>query len=571
MQFYLKRKIFLGLLGSILIIVSLGFACFLFIQNVLKASQRGAQSQLLIQSSEQVRSLYLSLEVARLEQPRTGNNTIHSNEGLIQIIQKRVQNLDTLSSQRPEQKHRIKLLRAAIQKNETAWMNKKQNPEKGLAESMGTDDTLHHHQLMIQVGQIIDDIQAAENTMRREHAASVTRQFYQFMFSFLGLLAVGVAILVTLIFVLNANTKARGKAEEKLKHALTSIQELYDHAPCGYFSLDKEGMFAEINQTLLGWLAYSKEMVVHHLHVTDVFSREVAILDGHDSEFKRNGLVQDLESSAFRKDKTTLPVTINAVALTDGRGHYLGSRCTLFDNTGRKIAEDKVNRLTKELEAFTYSVSHDLRAPLRSINGYSQILREDHAEKLDDEGLRALNTIIRNANRMGQLIDDLLNFSHTNRKGISKSSIDMTEFVKNIFRELTENEKDRQIQIQVSDLGIAVVDHNLFRQVWINLISNALKYSRRREVTKINIAAAQGTDESIFSIQDNGAGFDMKYYNTLFGVFNRLHKQTDFEGTGVGLALVKRIIERHNGRIWAEAKEDEGATFFFSIPHVELN
>ncbi len=312
-------------------------------------------------------------------------------------------------------------------------------------------------------------------------------------------------------------------------------------------------------------------MVVHRLHVTDVFSNEVAALNDPSSVFKKTGFVSDLESSAIRKNHSTLPVMINAQALTDSRGHYLGARCTLFDNTERKRAEDQAKLATKELEAFTYSVSHDLRAPLRSINGYSNILMEDYAPNLDEKGIQVIHTIIRNATRMGQLIDDLLNFSHSNRKEIIKSRIEMTALVQGIASELLGNETNREISLDVNDLGTSYADQNLLQQVWINLLSNALKYSKNKSITKIEVTASETPSETIYSVKDNGVGFNMAYYKKLFDVFSRLHKQTDFEGTGVGLALVKRIIDRHNGRIWAEAQENEGATFYFSIPKAGLN
>lgn len=229
-------------------------------------------------------------------------------------------------------------------------------------------------------------------------------------------------------------------------------------------------------------------------------------------------------------------------------------------------AELETKKINQDLESFSYSVSHDLRAPLRSINGYAQILIEDYAEKLDGEGNRLLNIIISNAKRMGQLIDDLLEFSRLGRQEIRRAPLNMEDQIRGIVNELLERETGRPIEIDIKPLGSALCDANMMRQVWINLIGNSIKYSRNKPVARIEVGRIEEANEVVFFVKDNGAGFDMAYMDKLFGVFQRLHKANEFEGTGVGLALVKRIIDRHKGRIWADAKVGQGATFYFSLP-----
>jgi signal transduction histidine kinase len=231
-------------------------------------------------------------------------------------------------------------------------------------------------------------------------------------------------------------------------------------------------------------------------------------------------------------------------------------------------AELETKKINQDLESFSYSVSHDLRAPLRSINGYAQILIEDYSERFDEEGNRLLNVIINNAKRMGQLIDDLLEFSRLGRQEIRRVPWNIDEQVRTITNELMERENGRTIELDVRPLGSALVDSNMMRQVWINLIGNSIKYTRNKQVAKIEVGRIEENGEVVFFVKDNGAGFDMTYMDKLFGVFQRLHKANEFEGTGVGLALVKRIIDRHKGRIWAHAKVGEGATFYFSVPAV---
>ena len=226
---------------------------------------------------------------------------------------------------------------------------------------------------------------------------------------------------------------------------------------------------------------------------------------------------------------------------------------------------DELEQANRELEAFSYSVSHDLRAPLRIIDGYTEIMVNDYSDKLDEEGNRIFGIIRENTAKMGQLIDDLLNLSRLGRKELVIQPVNMKQMVESIASEQA-NSKSKQIKMEIGELDDAECDNNLLRQVWVNLISNAIKYSRSKEKPVIRINSHSTAQEIIYSIKDNGAGFNMKYADKLFGVFQRLHKMTEYEGTGVGLALVHRIITRHGGRVWAKAEVNKGATFYFSLP-----
>jgi signal transduction histidine kinase len=241
-----------------------------------------------------------------------------------------------------------------------------------------------------------------------------------------------------------------------------------------------------------------------------------------------------------------------------------------IENLNKNLSSNlsQLESSNKELEAFTYSVSHDLRAPLRSISGYAKILNEDYGSGLDEEGKKVIDIVVRNASKMGNLIDDLLDFSRFGKKEMIKSRINMSEMVRLISNDLNTH----RAEVVVMDLEPTVVDVTMIKQVWINLISNAFKYSRNKEKIRIEIGSDHNGEEDVFFIKDNGIGFDMRYVHKLFGVFQRLHKVHEFEGTGVGLAIVQRIIQRHGGKVWAEGKVNEGAVFYFSIPKLkELN
>ena len=238
------------------------------------------------------------------------------------------------------------------------------------------------------------------------------------------------------------------------------------------------------------------------------------------------------------------------------------------DETRRSNAQLK--DANNELRAFSYSVAHDLRAPLRAINGFSQVLVEDCEAQLNDDGRRALGRITTNAKMMGVLIDDLLALSKVSYQPLQTGKVEMTAIVREAYKELIEGQNGRVVECEISDLPPATGDPNLLRQVWVNLIANALKFTRQRERAHIEIGGnIAGPEFATYFIRDNGAGFDMQYVGKLFGAFQRLHRPADFEGTGIGLALVQRIVHRHGGTIWAEGKENEGARFAFTLPEWE--
>ena len=220
-----------------------------------------------------------------------------------------------------------------------------------------------------------------------------------------------------------------------------------------------------------------------------------------------------------------------------------------------------------ELEAFSYSVSHDLRAPLRAVDGFSQALQEDFGPQLPEEGQRQVRTIREGAQRMGALIDDLLAFSRLGRQSLSTPVVvDMDGLVREALEELLPERQGRQVEIRAARLPPSSGDTAMLKQVWANLLSNAIKYTRKRDPAVVEIGSELADGETVYFVRDNGTGFDMRYAHKLFGVFQRLHRAEDFEGTGVGLAIVQRIVQRHGGRVWAESAVDRGATFRFTLP-----
>jgi signal transduction histidine kinase len=245
----------------------------------------------------------------------------------------------------------------------------------------------------------------------------------------------------------------------------------------------------------------------------------------------------------------------------------LKTTTVLRDELEQRVIERtaQLEAANQELEAFSYSISHDLRAPLRAIHGFSRILLEEHAPHLADEARRYLHLVRDNAQHMGQLIDDLLAFSRLSRQPLKRQRVEYADLVRQVLEDLSGEHAGRRVDIAVGDLPLCQADPALLKQVLVNLCTNALKFTRQREVAVIEIGCRAAGGECVYFFKDNGIGFDMQYVGKLFGVFQRLHRASEYDGTGVGLAIVQRIIARHGGRVWAEAAVNQGATFYFTL------
>jgi len=280
-------------------------------------------------------------------------------------------------------------------------------------------------------------------------------------------------------------------------------------------------------------------------------------------------LMQSVISSANYKNRAEVRGQDEISQLSVAFNDMLG-QIEKRDNEMEMRVKERTSELeaaNKELESFSYSVSHDMRAPLRAVGGFSNILLKHNAQSLDEDGKDALNMIASETARMGQLIDDLLAFSRTGKKEVQKARADMNRLAADAMKEVLNAERgESKAQIIIDNLPDANCDSVLMRQVFVNLFSNAIKYSGHAEKPLVHIGAYSENGKTVYFVKDNGVGFDMTYYNKLFGVFQRLHSQPEFKGTGIGLAIVQKIVKRHGGNVWAEAKVGKGATFYFSLP-----
>jgi len=388
--------------------------------------------------------------------------------------------------------------------------------------------------------------------------------------------------------ILKLNAELEKRVEERTKALAASQERLRlaaEAADIGFWDWDLESNIVRWDKlmfSIYGMPPSDDGLIVYkdwvdHVHPDDVAEQEASLRDTivkagrNQREFR---IIRDSDDkiriirasdAAIRGEggKATNVVGIN-LDITEAFERLEEIRKL---NASLKNRAAELETSVKELDAFSYSVSHDLRAPLRAIDGFSRIVEEDYTPKLDDEGRRLIGVIRGEAQRMGRLIDDLLTFSRLGRQKVESGRIDMEAMARKVFEELTAVEPERTVHLDLHPIPPAFGSEAMIRQVWVNLIGNAVKFTGKRETAEIEIGVEPGeAGEQVYFVRDNGAGFDMRYADKLFGVFQRLHTHEEFPGTGVGLALVQRIVHRHGGRIWAEGEMEKGATFRFTIP-----
>ncbi|AIA30674.1 hypothetical protein BOX24_09870 [Leptospirillum ferriphilum] len=581
-----RRLSLLMIFLAIGILLWMGIVSLHFLGSFLQESDRVEHSWMVLTSIDRLFSELQDAETGERGYLITRNPSFLSPyQSAEKEVRGHLHDLEHLVSDRPSQEMRAMELGKLIDKRLFLLGN-------GVA--LGKSGAFPHRDALLMVmlrgKEVMDQIRQLTQSMKSSEYRRLRRRsllFYRTRKKVLPLVGGGLAASVLMIVLsslfLSREIDRRVRAEHKARQYAEEVRDLYDYAPCGYHSVDHEGTFVRINETELSWLGYKREEVEGRKRIFDLLSPEdLPLYQNAFQGMLRGEPVRDLRLRFLRKDGTVLPALLNASVIRDAFGRFLSTRGVLLDMTQKLIDEEKILDLNRtlsernmqlevtngELEGFSYSVSHDLRAPLRSIDGFSRILQEDYAGKLDAEGERVIGVIRNNTRKMSNLIDDLLAFSRLGKKAFSWSLVDMEALIREDILPgiLSGGGKGAGVDVTLSPLPRAWGDSTLLAQVWTNLLSNAVKFSEKREKPSVRVEGKVEMGEVVYTVRDNGVGFDMQYYDKLFKVFQRLHAQAEFPGTGVGLAIVQRVIARHGGRVWAESQLNEGAAFHFSLP-----
>ncbi len=518
--------------------------------------------------TSQIRLLTTEMEASKRGYTVTRDSAfLRPYEAALPLLEQNMKELDTLLHAVPLGNEPGKTLRKLVERkiSSTAEIINASNrsfEQARLLIASGNGKTI-----MDSIQHVTDAIDADVNA-RLVHTREIREeQIHKSRIQVIVIIVFVVLLLAFLFWLIDYNFRKRAKAESALKKSISEKENLYQNAPCGYLSIDGSGRFTRVNDTFLNFTGYTRDQLHNKLTIHDILTPEskqtwtntTALHDGEpmttvelDFITPHRGIFSGTASLRFSKN-------------TPGK-----VRCSVIDANEKRKADQRVLELNRELEEFSYSVSHDLRTPLRLVNGYAHMLREDHPELITPESEEIIDVIINNASKMGMLIDDLLSFARIGRTESNATESDFRAIIDSTMVELLGGKNGHHVDLTIKSLTPVRSDVALMKQVWMNLLSNAIKYSSKNKEIKIEIGSFPRDGAVCYYVKDNGVGFNMSYQDKLFKVFQRLHREDEFPGTGVGLALVKKIVSRHGGTVWAESTQGEGATFYFTLPKSEL-
>lgn len=442
-----------------------------------------------------------------------------------------------------------------------------------LAEKTNQTDTLERYQQILSAKKSMDRIRSiihaieSENRIILKNINIKNRKlaiFTQYGFIITGIFTL--FALFSVFLIIKGEFSRRKKVEATLLETQQFLDSLVEFSPNVVYSKDKKGVYTFVNKAFEKLIDKPREEILGKNDIELFENKETALkLMNNDAEVLRLKKPMIYEEQTLSSNKEVRYFLSTKFPILDARSEVKYLCGFSSDITDRVHAELNINKLNAELEAFSYSVSHDLRAPLRAVDGFAKILVEDYASTLDSEGNRLLNIIIQNATKMSKLVDDLLDFSRIGRKELSKINIYFKDLFNEVIAEI-EIPENLEIKVNISEKTLINVDRNMLKVVLNNLLSNSIKYSSKVTSPIINVFEVNDEHNFIFCVEDNGVGFDEVFKNKLFEVFQRLHSEAEYEGTGVGLALVNRIVEKHGGKVWAESVPMISTKFYISLP-----
>jgi len=582
----LQRGLVLAFAGALAVVVALSLVVLDTARRALDASRLVADSHAVLEALDEVDAAVVRAESAVHGLVVTGDEAyLGDRVNALSAVESRVQRLRDLTADNELQQQRWRILRDRLDLrlallDRLALIRQTEGPEAARRFLR----VVPARALMRDIRGTLGDMEEDAQRLLAERAERAERER-----GFAAAAGLVLALLFVLLFTLGYFAIRRQLAEtvsawRRFEDEAAWRKALLESAPDSIVVADAAGRIALVNAQAERLFGYARTELIGQSVDVLVPERLRGRHGAHRENYvaaprlRNQQMAPTVELYGRRKDGGEFPADITLSPVQTSQGLLVFSN--IRDATERQRVErqlrelnadlisrsEEVEAANRELEGFSYSVSHDLRAPLRAIDGFSRLLTEDYGEQLDGEGRRRLQVIRDNSQKMGQLIDELLDFSRLGKKPLACSAIDMTALADGVYRELRAADPEGAPVFELAPLPAGWGDPAMLRQVFSNLLSNALKYAGKGRVPRIAVKGWADGDQDVYCVKDNGVGFDMAYYDKLFGVFQRLHSAAEFPGTGVGLAIVQRVVTRHGGRVWAESTLDEGSSFYFSLP-----
>ena len=589
LKWSIERKTIVGFALAGIATLLIGIAVYLTARNFVASSRRVWQSMDITSTRERIYSSLVDTILAQRSYLVTRDP---------QFLAERTQALRKLREQSevlgrlsidaaPEFRTLVDELQPALESMNTLIERvlEVQSGSQGLDTPASLMLQLQARREFLEIRGVLDRMDQLEQKMLAQRQAE-DRRSAQLLWAWLG--CIGLTLLLALGWLLRrilADLQERRTVEGRLHEANRFLESLLESIPAMVFAKDAQSLrFVRFNRAGEQLLGYPRDALLGKNDADFFPPQQATFFIGKDREVLARREILDIpEEEIDTREQGRRILHTRKVPVFDARGEPALLLGVSIDITSEKQNERRILALNeqlrrhsellessnRELESFCYSVSHDLRAPLRAINGFARLLQLDSPGQLGEQGLRYLNTICNASEQMGHLIDDLLEFSRLGRQNLETDNVDMASLAREALRDILSSRDGTPPAVSIEALPAIRGDRRMLRLTWLNLLDNAIKYAGGMAQPRITVAAEENAHEVVYHVRDNGIGFDMQYYDKLFGVFQRLHSNAEYPGTGVGLAIAQRVVARHGGRIWAQSTPGQGATFFFALPAAE--